>query len=198
MTDILAIGDARAAIRAIDGDTADDDDLNQVYIPAVTPIVEDIIGPVITTAGLTFTDDGVDRRGQPLFAVRLPSPVVSVESVTERTGDALVEGNDYVVNKRVGIVYRGPSLSPRPFYPGTQNVVISYTAGPYANQAAVPGFIKLGARIILAQLWQVDNAGSRPAFGQPDTETVETPSGFIVPKHAYEVLSPAIASGLVW
>lgn len=197
MADILSLVDARKAINAPATDTTNDADLLATYIPAVTPIVEDIVGPVIVAGGRTYTADGgrivMDGGGRfgGRYSIVLPSPVVSVESVTEN-GTALVAGSGYVVNARSGILYRGSSLYPFPFYPGTQNVVVTYTAGPYADQASVAPFIKLGARIILAQLWAVDNTAFRPSFAGSEEDMVSTPSGFAIPRRAHEVLTPAM------
>lgn len=185
MADLLTLAEARAALTLPASDTSKDADLSNIYIPAVTPVVEDLTGPLMQRT-VTHTVDGGKT-----FIV-LPSRPTSVTSVTE-TGVSLVANVDYTVNTRAGIVVRGSTRTPYIFLPGQSNVVVTYVAGPYVNTADVPAQIKLAARIIVAQLWQADQQGFRPQFGQPDQSLVTTPSGFAVPRRAYELLRPSFA-----
>lgn len=185
MPDILALADARLALRLPAGDIAINADLQATYIPAVTPIVEDIVGPVITAAGRTLTVDG----GQD--TILLPSAIKSVESVVVN-GTPLTEGTGYTVARAYGWIACGaPNSSGSTFPTGSQNIVITYTAGPYATSADVPARYKLGARIILAHLVRADEIGDRPQFGSDD-DMVMTPSGFMVPRRAYELLTGGV------
>lgn len=176
MADILTLADARLALRLPTADTSNDTDLSATYIPAVTAIVEDIAGPQTSHTGVTWTADG----GR--CAILLPSAVTSVTSVVE-SGVTLSAANDYVVDLDSGIVYRGSSAAPQEFLYGRQNVVITYTTAVTATKNVV-----LAARIILAHLWQADQQGARPDFGTNDVEVVATPSGFAIPRRAYELL----------
>lgn len=187
MADILTLPDARLAIRAIAADTSNDTDLTNTYIPATTTIVEDVVGPVMTATGLTWTVDGGKTQ------ILLPSAVTAVTAVTE-TGTVLVANVDYTVNLRAGVVTRGSTQTPYVFLPGQQNIVVTYNAGLYAAPANVPANIKLGARIILRQMWQADQQGQRTSFNGTDLDTVETPSGFLIPRRAYELLLKGSAS----
>jgi hypothetical protein len=185
VADILTLADARLALRLPSTDTAGDADLTATYIPAVTPIVEDVVGPVMTLAGRLFTADGGRDT------ILLPSAVTSVESVTEN-GIVLTPVTDYTVSFTSGWIARGSSdNSGRTFADGNQNVVISYTAGAAAAPANVAPRIKLGARIILAHLVRADEIGDRPNFGSDD-DMVMTPSGFMIPRRAYELLTGAV------
>jgi hypothetical protein len=185
MADILTLADARLALRLPAADTSNDADLTATYIPAVTPIVEDVIGPVMTMAGRILTVDGGQET------ILLPSAVTSVQQVTE-SGVVLTAGTDYTVSLASGWIARGSSSqSGATFKDGTQNVVVSYTAGAAAAPANVAGHIKLAARIILAQLFQADE-GYRPQFGSPDDDMEMTPSGFAIPRRAMELLRGAV------
>ena len=179
MADILTLADARAALRLAASDTSNDADLTTTYIPAVTPMVEDLTGPLLSQTGLTRSFDG----GKPLIS--LPSAVTAVTTVTE-SNVTLTQGTDYIVNLRSGVVQRGTMIQPYPFLPGQQNIVVTYNVGA----GIIPPNVKLAARIILRQLWQADQQGNRPQFGQPDGDTVTTPSGFAIPKRAFELLQP--------
>lgn len=182
MADILVLADARTALGLPATDTSKDADLSATYIPAVTPIVEDIAGPVMAVTGKTWTVDG----GKTQYL--LPVAPTAVTQVTE-TGVVLVANVDYTVNLRAGVVTRGSVQTPYVFLPGQQNIVFTYNQGYAVAPANVNATHKLGARIILRQLWLSDQQGNRPAFGQPDNDVVSTPSGFLIPRRAFELLS---------
>ena len=182
MADILALADARTAIGLPVSDTSKDADLQAVYIPAVTPVVEDLAGPVMSVTGQTWTVDGGKTQ------ILLPVKPTAVTQVTE-TGAVLVANVDYTVNLRAGVVTRGSTQTPYVFLPGQQNIVVTYNAGYAADSTTVKGNHKLAARIILRQLWMSDQQGNRPGFGAPDTDTLSTPSGFLIPRRAYQLLS---------
>lgn len=181
MADILALTDARAALRLPAADTSNDTDLTATYIPAVTIIVEDMTGPIMARTGLTWTRDGGRT------SILLPSGVTAVTSVVE-SGTTLVANVDYTVNLVAGVVTRGSMQQPYIFLPGQQNIVVTYSVGSAASSTQVAANVKLAARIILAHLWQADQQGPRPAFGTNEVEVTQTPSGFAIPRRAYELL----------
>lgn len=184
MADILALPDARAALRLAATDTSNDADLTATYIPAVKVIVEDEAGPIMAASGRTFTADGGQAN------ILLPTAVTSVASVTEN-GVTLTTGTDYTVSLKAGCITRGSSTQTgATFADGTKNIVVTYAAGAAATSSDVPANVKLAARMILAQLWQADQQGYRPTFGAPDTDTVMTPSGFAIPRRAAALLRP--------
>lgn len=183
MADILTLAEARSACGPLPAsDTTADADLTATYIPATTSIVESVIGPVMTATGQQWICDGGST------SYLLPSSCTAVTAVTE-SGTTLVALNDYTVNLSSGIVTRGSVAQPYIFLPGQQNVVITYSAGFAAAAVNVPANIKLGARIILRQIWLADRIG-RPQMGSVDMQTVDTPvGGFAVPRRALEVLA---------
>lgn len=185
MADILDLPAARAALRLPAADTSNDADLTATYIPAVTTLVEDIAGPIMARTGLSVTRDGGKTY------ILLPSAVTAVTAVTE-SNTTLVANQDYTVNLSSGIVTRGSVAQPYIFLPGQQNIGVIYSAGSAANSAAVAANVKLAARMILAQLWQADQQGARPDFGSNATDTIATPSGFAIPRRAYELLRPTM------
>lgn len=182
-TDLLTVAEARDAIKARSGDTSQSTLLESLYIPAVTDLVEDIVGPVVERA-VTVTVNGGGR------AIALDSlPVASVTSVTE--GGTLLTGTDYVLDAGAGLLYRGSATATRKWATGLNGVVIVYRAGRAADTAAVPAAIKLAARIILANMWQNDRNGNRPDLsGAVDNGMSQTPSGALIPTRAYNYLEP--------
>ncbi|TCJ23024.1 hypothetical protein [Nocardioides jejuensis] len=179
MADILTLDDARKALRLAVADTSNDTDLTETYIPAVTPIVEDVVGPVMSRTGLTFTTDGG------VVSIDLPTAFTAITSVTE-SGSALTEGTDFVADPKSGLVHRGSAAGRFLFAAGVRNVTVTYTVGYAAAAANVLANHRLAARIILRQMWQADQQGARPGLGSTDTET--TPSGFLIPRRAAELL----------
>ena len=173
---IIGLADARAAINEISG-TADDDEL-RLYMAAVTPVIEDIVGPVLGASKVWPADGGKE-------AILIPHEIDSITSVTE-DGQVLTEGADYVVNYSAGVIYRGQSLARLPWMPGVQNVVVTYKVGG----TAIDPNVLLAAREELRFLFQNgQQGGARPGLG--DTAgydlMVSTPSGFAVPRHVLEL-----------
>lgn len=172
---IIGLADARAAINEIG--TADDDEL-RFFMAAVTPVIEDIVGPVLGAAKTWPADGGKE-------AILIPHEIATITSVTE-DGRTLTEGLDYVVNYSAGVIYRGQSLARLPWMPGVQNIAVNYTVG---GQAIDPNAL-LAAREELRFLFQNgQQGGARPGFGDSAgyDQIVSTPSGFAVPRHVLEL-----------
>lgn len=172
---LISVMDARSALGMPNGDK--DEDI-RTYMAAVTPVVEAVTGPILRATKVTTADGGSG-------SLLMPSAITAVISVTEN-GKTLAAGTDYVVNAPAGIITRGRTPGAQTFADGTQNVVVTYSAGG----PTVPPNVVLAARIILRQLWQADQQGYRPAMGSPDMTTTPGPKGFAIPKRALELLTP--------
>lgn len=183
MPDLLTLAQARDAVRLPPADTTHDDKLLDTYIPAVTAVVEDVTGPIIASTGRTHTTNGG------VTTILLPSAAAAVTSVVE-DGVTLTPVTDYVVDLERGMIFRGAGTEACciPFARGRLNVVVTYTAGTAAGTADVPANIKLAARIILRALFQAEEQGQRPQLGTSNSDTVTTPSGYSLPKRAYQLL----------
>jgi hypothetical protein len=145
------------------------------YIDAAVRVIEDIVGPV-GDATRTVTVNGGGR------AIVLPSPAATITSVTV----AGVATTDYTADLVAGIVYGGSFATPTYFYPGNQNVVITYTVGndnPPAN-------VVLAARELVRFWWQQGQQANRPSFGEAGDSDEYTPSGFAVPRRVIELCAP--------
>lgn len=177
-TDLLTLSEARDALRLSDGDVTRNNALQNVYIPAVTPIVEDIVGPVVKRTVTVVVDGGSST-------ILLDGPVSSITSIT-------ASGQPYttfLVDLDAGILYSGGESSRTYFPSGTNSLSVTYVAGVADATATVPANIKLAARIILASLWDLDQNGAHPGLGDTGQggETV-TGSGYRIPAEAYALL----------
>lgn len=179
---LLSLDDARAQLRKPNADVVDDDEL-RIYLAAVTPVVEDVVGAQ-TTKTLTASFDGGKA------SLLLPEAVNAVTQVTEN-GAVLTAGSDYTVNAASGIVHRGTQLQPFTFLPGHQNITVTWTAAGVDDEN-----VRLAARIILRHLWQADQVGGgRPGVGGApvSNDMTSTPSGFAIPRRAMQLLTPNAA-----
>jgi hypothetical protein len=184
----ISLADVRRGLGIPAANTISDEDLRG-FISAATPIVEDLIGPVLPTARVESYDGGT--AGIPL----LHAPLLSVTSVVESWGggtvrtltaqDQFAGGGDaygYSADLATGLVTRRAAGVAIAFAPGTRNVKISYVSG----RALQPNHI-LATRRLVRHLWQSEQTGFRPAMGNPDVGT--TPGGFAVPKAVLEILA---------
>jgi hypothetical protein len=204
---IISLTDAKTQLRIPSTDTSRDTQI-QGWIASLTPMVEDVVGPVVRA-----TKDEWYDGGSPTILLR-HEPIISVTSITEYVGhtgvalteqpltDATGDGYGYTVELPEGIVIRrgiqltwpatiNPWLvgNPVPFYPGIRNVHIVYVVG----RTIVPANIKQGAEFILEHLWRTSQQGYSSTFGAPpsETELTYTPSGYLIPYKAMEALKPS-------
>lgn len=179
LEDLLTLAEARRAIRLPEGVTARDDDLSDTYIPAVTAVVEDVVGPVVQRT-VTHTLTGS------FSTTFLPYPAASITSVTV-DGVALT-ADDYTVDLKAGLIRRSSTYTPTEDPDSV--VTVAFVAGLAAATGSVPAPIKLAARIVLAGLWQTREQGFRPEFGTSEESQVTTNSGFLISRYAYSLLRP--------
>lgn len=166
---IISLADAKAEINLPASVTINDDEL-RLYIAGTTPVIEEIVGRVLT-ATLTETFDGGKA------AVLLSERATAITSVT--VGG--VATTNYVANLDAGIVYAGSTSSPTSFTWGRQNVVVTYTTGG----STIDPNIVLAARVVAAHLYQVGQQGRR---GKNVTDEITVlSSGFAVPTRAVEL-----------
>lgn len=173
---IISLSDLRDELNLPPTVDVNDDEL-RLYLAATTPVVEEIVGRVLS-ATVTETFDGGKT------AVLLSERATSVTSVTVNG----VATSNYVANLASGIVYAGSTSSPSCFTPGRQNVVVTYVAG---GTAVEPNVI-LAARIIAAHQYQVGQQ-ARTGRGRPIDETTILGSGYAVPTRALQLLGPSMA-----
>ena len=166
---IISLDDARNALNmpSTAVSPAQLDDL-RLYIAAVTPVLEDIVGPIIPGT-FTQTDDG---GGWAIPLYNRPTQIVSVVESGQ-----LLDPSAYFCDYDAGILYAGRPLAVRRFMPGYQAVQVTYKAGAQL----VPPNVRLAARELLRHWWQLGkqgHGGDANGFGQGETYT---PSGYAVP-----------------
>lgn len=177
---IISLDDAKAALNVPSTARVNDDEL-RLYIAATTEVIEDIVGAVLSTTRTETFDGGG-------YAVLLSERATAIASVT-LNGTALVSGTSYVANLAAGIIYGGSTYSTEEFYPGRQNLVVTYTTG----STSIDPNIILAAREEVSFLYQLGQQGGRPSLGGNMPDMSWTPSGFAVPKRVMELCAPSAA-----
>lgn len=168
---LMSLADARTQLR-LDGLTGDEE-LRSV-VEAVTAPVEDMVGPVIVREVVEVQPGGrvlvLDRP--PVLELTAVEPLLS-GGLGYEVADLDLDPEPGVVRRLDGGVLVGP-------------LRVTYTAGRRVVDAA----ILEAARVIVEHLWETrrGHGGARPGFGEDDL--VPTPSGFLVPHRAAELLAP--------
>lgn len=168
---IISVDDAAVGLNAKGKASADYLDDLRLYVAAATPVIEDIVGPVVPTAETETIDGG-------RTAIVLPKVPESIISVT--VNGEPVE-NYYC---QYGILYCGTRGYPTAF--GWGEVTITYRVG----KAVIPPNIRLATRELVRHWVQIGKhavGGSRPDPGDGDEFT---PSGFAVPRRVIELCTP--------
>jgi hypothetical protein len=145
------------------------------YVQAATPVIEDLVGPVLQVTKTV----GFDGGGTVLV---LPDRATSITSVVEN-GATLTAGS-YMFDPIGSIVYGGNSIYPRVFYPGRLAIQITYVTG----YPTVPATLQLAARELVRFWWQQGKAAQRPSYSDAVEST--PPQGFAVPKRVIELCRP--------
>lgn len=177
---LISLQDARQSIQYPGIITGDDAEL-RLFIAAATPVIEDIVGAVLTRTITQTTNGG--KTGVALWERPSTRAGGGVTSVTVN-GVALQE-TGYTVDPDAAIVYCGSSTAPARFAAGRRNVVIVYETGT----EVIPPNIRLATSELVRHLWQVGHQGQRPDWSEPAAATGHTPSGFAVPKRVIELCS---------
>jgi uncharacterized repeat protein (TIGR01451 family) len=186
---IISLAEARAGLGLVNADTVRNEDLRS-YIAAATPIMEDIVGPILRTTR-TETYDGGGTAISLLW-----SPIISVSSVTESYGTfarALtvqdvfagsgLDSYGYTVDLVTGVVTRRAAGVAMSFPAGRRNIQVTYVSG----RATLGANLLLATQRLVRHLWQQAQQGFRPTMGTPNEAMGSTPSGFAVPKAVLEI-----------
>ena len=140
----LTLAEAKAYLEVGTADT--DPDLSLLIIAARKYVEDRLNRRLMACTCLTYLDTF------PADAARVPLPadVSAVASVTYRTpagASATMAAADY-------FLFRGRFLSAPNGWPRASDVVIEFTAGLYANAAAVPASLKNTLLVLLKNLWE--------------------------------------------
>ena len=187
---IISLADARAGI-GMSASTTKDEDI-RLLIAAVTPIMEDIVGPILRKTRVETYDGGTSQINL------LWSPVISITSIVESYGSTYVRtltaqdifagtGSDaygYTVDLTTGIVTRRASGVAMCFMAGKRNVQVTYVSG----RTAISSNVLMATRRLIRHLWSQEQQSFRPnVLSAPDPNMALTPSGFAVPRVVIEL-----------
>lgn len=170
---IVSVRDAKLHLNENIDDTTIDEELRG-FIEAATPVVEDVVGPVVVRSYSEV------HSGGPLLVLGY-SPVISLASLAPvLTTGTTYQVADLDVDTEVGVVRRldgGRFCGP---------LRVTYRAG----RPVIPANITQGAKEVIRHMWETQrgHSGARPGFGEE--EFVTTGSGFTVPRRVMELLAP--------
>lgn len=173
---IVSLDDIRKGLSLGTANTADNDLLRLVAASA-TPIIEDIVGTVVSEQKTQIADGG--KSGVALYER-------ATEIVSVTVGGVALAADEYVFDRNASIVYAGGTTSPTVFDWGRQNVTIVYKAG---NDTIAPN-VRFATMELIRHLWQIGHQAQRPGMGPlaVAADAQYTPMGFAVPKRVIELL----------
>ncbi|MGW0169556.1 head-tail connector protein [Streptomyces sp. NPDC003343] len=176
---LLTLDDAKAQLNITSGN---DDTEIQAYIEAVTPVIEEYVGPVEAREVVENQNAGGGRR----VLVLRTTPVLSLTSVQPLlTGGASYPVDGLVPDLGTGEVFRRDGGVFRGL------LQVTYQAGRAGD---VPATINLAARILVQHLWRTQRpARSAGLPGGGDDYSVSEPVpgfGYAVPNRVLELLAP--------
>lgn len=161
---------AKASLNWTSPKPSDVEDL-RLYVAAATPVIEDIVGPVVRTNHV-YTAAGGSF---------LMLPVVNAAVTSVRVNGA--EFVDFFADP-AGTVTAGTQYARRGFPTGT--VEVYYTVG----MQVIPPNIQLAARELVRHMWQIGRQAIGRNGRQDPTAEAYTPSGFAVPRRVIELCAP--------
>jgi hypothetical protein len=185
---IISLDDAREAIGMAAADSAKDARL-QRFIAAATPIMEDIVGSVLSKSRVETYDGGTSQ------IALLWTPVISVTSVIESYGTFVraltlqdifagtgMDSYGYTLDDPVsGIITRRASGAAMGFAGGRRNIQVTYVAG----RAVLGANVMLATQLLIRDMWTQSQLRSPLVPGQPQSTTVIR--GFAVPNMIIEL-----------
>lgn len=186
---LFSLAAAKKAVRLSKTSTAHNDELLE-FVAAVTPIIEDIVGPIVPRPCDEWYDGGWSS------IVLLTTPVKSITSVTESWGagttrillEQVLDGAGpfdtygYTIDKTSGTLTRRVSGVASAFAGGRRNIHVVYVAG----QPVAPNVL-LAAKEQLRFLWQFARQSTHPGMANDDTEVEYTDAGYAVPRRVIEL-----------
>lgn len=162
--DILTPAEGKNAINVEVSDIEVDSELAGV-ITAVSERIVDLCGPVVNKA---FTNEAYNGGLEEIVlrnAAIGDKATTTISAAAEYTAAGVATTltaenyntkptNGYLIEPETGIVYRRRNGYGYCFWPGTRNVVFTYTSGRAASTAAVPAKFKTAGLIMVAHLWR--------------------------------------------
>lgn len=141
-----------------------------LFITAVSRLIDERVGPVVQR---TITAEMHNGGSHHIYLKH--APVASVTSVTEYQGTTAVSlteedpgtspGSGYVLDAAAGRLTRRSGKLDWRFYPGRDNVSVTYVAGRYEDTGQVDERFKMAALISIRQLWSREQGMGTVTFG---------------------------------
>lgn len=192
--DLITLAEARLALNLQSADTSQDTELAS-YITAVSRRLDDLCGAIVKRTITAEEYPGGGWRIVLRYAPISKSGATTITTVTEYTsGTARVltaeavgtsTSYDYAFDATTGTLTRRAVWTDASFAP--QRVVVTYSAGRYANTASVDPKFKQAAAMMLSHLWtREQGTGGSATFGPQDFSTTPT---FSVPNAVLELLA---------
>jgi len=185
---IISLADARRALRLTGTNTATDEDLREL-IGDATPIMDDIVGPILRKTRVETYDGGTSQINL------LWSPLISITSIIESFGSNYARtltaqdifagtGADaygYTVDMTTGIVTRRASGVAMCFMAGKRNIQVTYVSG----RVSARGNVLRATRMLIRDMWTQEQQRVPLVNGQPQGTTMIR--GFAVPNAVIEM-----------
>lgn len=190
---IVDLASTKAHLNMRADDTSQDAEL-MGFILAATPVIRDMIGPIVPEQHVEFFDGGV-------MTISVAwQPLISIQSIYEYYGlskfllteqplgtqmNAFGFTVDYITGQVTRRTFGGEAAL---FADGDKNVEVHYTAG----RGDIPYNVRLGALEFIRHNWSMTQQAGRPRVrpGMDGGGEMAVPIGFAVPDRVVELLSP--------
>lgn len=201
--DVIGIDEARDLINLGDTQVGSDEVVARM-VTVVSRRFDGLCGPIVKR---TVTDEAHDGGSGRLFLRQAPiflsSPDVTV--VKEYTGTVLTTltaesntsqvANQFLIDFRLGILYRRSGGADYLFPCGRGNVLVTYEAGRYADTDAVDEPFRSAAALTVKELWKVASPFWQRQSGFAETEAVLPSLGrkMVIPPMVLDMLADELA-----
>jgi len=195
MADTLDVLTSNEAIGALAGTGTPDSAKLAMLTTAVSRTLDKICGPIVVRAMPTrtlYSPTGAIWLDAPAASTTFAFTAVTITEYVGATGTVLTAenvaaatANDYLLisppSRHAGRLVRRSARYEVDW--SGQQVTVAYSAGRYANTAAVGPEFKQAAKIILAHEWSLEQG-----FGGLNEELVPVGAGFLVPRRVRDEL----------
>jgi hypothetical protein len=189
--DLLSLTEAKQAL-GLPTANPDLDTTVASYVTAVSRLLDDRCGPLVQR---TVTNETHSGNGETIIQLA-QRPAASITSCTEYQGTTAVPltvetigtapSNGCIVDSTNGLLYRRSGGVDARWYPGRNNITVTYTAGRYASTSVVDARVKRATGMLLRHLWAIDKGSGNMMFGEIE---MPIPMGYAIPNRVREMLS---------
>lgn len=190
---IVDLASVKAHLNMNPNDISQDAELT-TFILAATPVIRDMIGPIVPEQHTEFFDGAVmtiSVAWQPLLSIQSIyeyyglSKFLLTEQPLGSQNNAFGFTVDYITGQITRRTFGGQAAL---FAVGDKNVKVSYTAG----RGDIPYNVRLGALEFIRHNWSMTQQAGRPRMrsGMDGGGEMAVPIGFAVPDRVVELLAP--------